>query len=373
MQSSNNMQYWPSTQQHSPNQAPNFDNSGTYHQTNEPVYSLQQTNASATNVYANGGSHTNYGTINESQDFYQYSPYSGDLLQPDEIYQMDQPIRSANVSSLTTASTASSSPPTTLLDLGSGTIEAKPILYAHNELGDTYYHVHDDNSTNSSHNNDTNCFYQSINESIHLNNNNNNTSMASMNVHHLDATNTFATSNYYCDARRYSKHSHSYGHTDGHSPTLQSPTEHQICMEFQNTSTMNNYSAANHNNNNSSATNNNNFKGHKRKASDMVIFGNAHQQQYGAYHENPLHQTEYYGSDEHIAATNLELHHEIHHSSHNTSPIMGEYCNAVAAVAANATTAAHPNQYVSYFNGSNDSGNDLVQLSNNYQISVVNN
>lgn len=377
MPAPNSMQYWPSPQhqhqqpqsqppqQHSPNQVTNFGNSGTYHQTGEPVYSLhQQTNATS-NVYAGPGSHTNYGTINETQDIYQYSPYSGDLLQPEEIFQLDQPIRSANVSSLNgAASTASSSPPATLLDLGSGTIEQKPIIYVHNDLTDPYYNVHDENSTNSSHNNDTNCYYQSINESIHLNNNNNNSSMVSMNAHHLDATNSFASSNYYCDARRYSKQSHSFsGHADAHSPTLHSPTDQQICMDFQNAAVMN-YSTANitNNNNNQSPNNNSNFKGHKRKATDLVVFANAQQQQYGAFNPNPLHSTEYYGSDEHIDASNLEL----HHSNNNGSPIMSEYCNGGGG-----SSGAH-HQYVTYFNGG-ESGHDLAQLANNYQISVVNN
>lgn len=366
MPASNNMQYWPSPhqQQHSPNQVTNFGNSSTYHQTGEPVYSLHQQPSATSNVYA--GSHTNYGTINETtQDIYQYSPYSGDLLQPEEIFQLDQPIRSANVSSLTTAaSTASSSPPATLLDLGSGTIEQKPLIYAHNDMADSYYNVHDENSTNSSHNNDTNCFYQSINDSIHLNNNNNNPTMVSMNAHHhLDATNTFASANYYCDTRRYPKQEQSYGgQTDAaHSPTLHSPTEQQICMEFQNAAVMN-YSATNNNNNNNSNANNNNnsnFKGHKRKATDLIVFANA-QQQYGAYtNQTPLHPTEYYGSDEHIAASNLDL----HHPNNNGSPIISEYCSG---------SGGHPNQYVAYFSGA-DSGNDLAQLANNYQISVVNN
>lgn len=371
MSASNNMQYWPSPQhqQPSPNQVTNFGNSGTYHQTGEPVYSLHHQANATSDAYASTGSHTNYGTINETQDIYQYSPYSGDLLQPEEIYQLDQPIRSANVSSMTgAASTASSSPPATLLDLGSGTIEQKPIIYAHNDLNDPYYNVHDDNSTNSSHNNETNCFYQNINETIHLNNNNNNNnspSMMSMNAQHLDATNTFAPTNYYCDTRRYAKQSHSYaGHTDAHSPTQHSPTEQQICMEFQNAAVMN-YSTANTNNNNNIITNNNNnsnFKGHKRKATDLVLFPNTHQPQYGAFNQPTLHSTEYYGSDEHIAAPNLEL----HHSNTNGSPIMSEYCSGGASAAG----AQH--QYVTYFNGG-DSGNDLAQLASNYQISVVNN
>lgn len=367
---STNIQYWPSvTQQHSPNDVTNFGNAGTYHHTNgEPVYTMhQQTPHAASHIYVNSGSQqTNYGTINETQDIYQYSPYSGDMLPPDEMYQLDQPIRSANVSSLITGttSTASSSPPATLLDLGSGTIEQKPIIYTHHDIAEsTYYnnnnnnnHIHDDNSTHSSHNNDTtNCYYQNVNESIHLNNNNNNNnnpSMLSMNAHNnnVDATNGFVSNNYYCDTRRYTKPSHAYA-ADAHSPTQHSPTEqHQLCLEFPNASVMSYSVANNNNNNNSSNNNNNNFKGTKRKASDSIAFADG-QQQY-TYHQTHLHSTEYYGSDEHIAATNLDL----HQANDNGS----EYCIG-------------PQQYGVYFSGSgNENANDLAHLTTNYPIPVVN-
>lgn len=49
---------------------------------------------------------------------YQFSPLSGDLFQPDEIFQLDHPIKTITE----TVATTNSSPPT-LLDLGSGTIE----------------------------------------------------------------------------------------------------------------------------------------------------------------------------------------------------------------------------------------------------------
>lgn len=48
---------------------------------------------------------------------YQFSPLSGDLFQPDEIFQLDHPIKTI------TEPVAINSSPTTLLDLGSGTIE----------------------------------------------------------------------------------------------------------------------------------------------------------------------------------------------------------------------------------------------------------
>lgn len=381
-QSVNNMQYWNSQhsvqqQQQQQQQSPNL-NFTTYHQNAEPVYSFQ---SPSSDIYSNGASHANYGTISggNSQDIYQYSPYSGDLLQPEEIFQLDQPIRSANVSSLNISSAASTSPPATLLDLGSGTIEPKSIAYNHNELSDSYYSLHDDNSTNSSHNNDNNCFYQNVNETVHLNNNNNNnTNMISMNAHHVESAapqNTFehtSTANYYCDSRamnsavtnrRYSKSDHhSFCQNDAISPVLISPSDsvhHPVCLEFQNAAS----SYSNNNNNNNLIVNNNNgsnYKGHKRKAIDLFAQENS---QFNTYNHLPPH--EYYGSDEHLAVTNLDLHHEInshHHNNNNNnnSPIMSEYCNA--------NDTAH--QYPTYFNGEH---HDLVQLtSNTYEISVVN-
>lgn len=52
----------------------------------------------------------------QQPDMYQFSPLSGDLFQPDEIFQLDHPIK-------TTEPVATNSSPPTLLDLGSGTIE----------------------------------------------------------------------------------------------------------------------------------------------------------------------------------------------------------------------------------------------------------
>lgn len=95
--SSTNMQYWTSnTSQLSPNQLQY--SAYHHHQSNESIYTMQSS-TSSTDIYGQTH-HTNYGTMNESQDIYQYSPYSGDLLQPEEIFQMDQPIRSANISTL---------------------------------------------------------------------------------------------------------------------------------------------------------------------------------------------------------------------------------------------------------------------------------
>lgn len=224
--------------------------------------------------------------------------------------------------------------------------------------------MHDDNSTNSSHHNENTCFY--VTESIHGGNNNNNNNTNLMSV------NTFETStpmgavnngNYYCDTRsinvsfddrKYPKQLHSYGHS--------SPTEQQVCMEFQNaamsyTNNNNNNNISSNNNNNISINNNNidgNYKGHKRKAADIFAMEQHH------HHSEPfstyMHHNDYYANEDHVG-TNIEV-----HPPTNNSPIMNDYCGGVLP--------QHQNHYVTYFNG--DSGNDLAQLTNNYQMPIAN-
>lgn len=58
-------------------------------------------------------------------DMYQFSPLSGDLFQPEEIFQLDQPLNQSKAHRLQT-------PPQTLLDLGSGTIQLKGTVVANN-------------------------------------------------------------------------------------------------------------------------------------------------------------------------------------------------------------------------------------------------
>lgn len=93
------------------------------------------------------------------------SPLSGEVFQPDEIFQLDQPIRYHN----NTFNVSSS--PQTLLDLGSGTIETKINLNAtqcFNDMTDSFYNLNED-STSSSQNNDSSvCGYPT-----HIVNNNN--------------------------------------------------------------------------------------------------------------------------------------------------------------------------------------------------------
>lgn len=111
-----------------------------------------------------------------SQEAYEFSPLTGDLFQPDEIFQLDQPIKAANLgnsninntsigstTNIRNISTSNSnnqtSSPTTLLDLGSGTINTPN--------NDTYISLATDESNASSRHNQ--------NDSPTANNINNNT------------------------------------------------------------------------------------------------------------------------------------------------------------------------------------------------------
>lgn len=390
----NSLPYWSQTspqqqqqqqpqqqQQSSPNHI-NYSSGASYgsNQHTETVYHGFQPNAPS--VYQTNADFN--GTVNSnnvsSQDVYQYSPYSGDLLQPEDIFQMDQPIRSANVSSL---NGMSASPPATLLDLGSGTIEQKSIPYSHSELSDSYYSLNDDNSTNSSHNADPNCFYQNHSEStMHLHNgvngthnhNNNNPNMISMNAMDASATATAAAAthaSYYCDTRNETNLSRQYAK---HSPTMLSPNE-SACDRITNGNYQTAcYSNNNNNNNSAAAINNNiheNYKNQKRKASEA--FGQS-PNHFNSFNSTIVSQHEYYGGNggsvEHLSSnlTNLELHqnHEMHTQYANTancSPIVSEYCGDPVL------TDSHGNQCLTYYDSET---NNLVQLStNSYEISVV--
>lgn len=73
-------------------------------------------------------------------DLYQFSPLSGDLFQPEEIFQLDQPLNQNKVNRL-------HSPPQTLLDLGNGTIQLKGTVVANElpgpPLSDSQYYAYD--------------------------------------------------------------------------------------------------------------------------------------------------------------------------------------------------------------------------------------
>lgn len=433
----NGMSYWnqhaSSQQQHQHQQSsPNHLNYGSgaaygnqhtetlYHAFQPNNQNVYQSNQNFnTNTAANGNTNTTNNV--SSQDIYQYSPYSGDLLQPEDIFQMDQPIRSANVSSL---NGMSASPPATLLDLGSGTIEQKSLSYSQSELSDSYYSLNDDNSTASSHTADPgNCFYSNLNDPMHLhnnndvvvvngssqntnnnsgssnsNNNNNNANMISMNVttspnvahsfEHAAATTTTATSMavsathaaYYCDTRP----TDSASQYVKHSPTMLSPNESSAAAATACDRIVNvNYQAAcyaNNNNNNVTTVNNNiheNFKTQKRKTSEA--FGPVQDNQFNAFGANSInhhhHQHEYYHGgnvEQHLASNlhNLELHRDgnLQQSSPytnatNCSPILSEYCNDPVL------PNSHGNQCLTYYDSET---NNLVQLStNSYEISVV--
>lgn len=380
-------QHQQQNQQSSPNHLNYGSNAAYGNQHTDTVYHVFQANNTSQNVYQ---SNQNFnGAVNNnnvsSQDVYQYSPYSGDLLQPEDIFQMDQPIRSANVSSL---NSMSASPPATLLDLGSGTIEQKAISYSHSELSDSYYSLNDDNSTHSSHNTDPNCFYQNINDAMHLHNgvsgnhNNNNPNMISMNA--MDASSspnaahsfehgTATHATYYCDTRNESADlSRQYAKQ---SPTMlspnQSPCDRIAGVNYPNACYTNNNNNNNHssnnnnnnNNNNNAAINNNihdNFKNQKRVKNEA--FAPSQTNQFNSFNSNLINHHEYYGngSVEHLSSnlTNLEL-----QRNHEIQPQYTEYCNDPVL------SNSHGNQCLTYYDSET---NNLVQLStNSYEISVV--
>lgn len=433
----NGMSYWnqhaPTQQQQQHQSSPNHLNYGSGvaygNQHTETIYHAFQANNQNvyqsnqnfnTNTAANGNTnHNNSGSGSSnnvsSQDIYQYSPYSGDLLQPEDIFQMDQPIRSANVSSL---NGMSASPPATLLDLGSGTIEQKSLSYSQSELSDSYYSLNDDNSTASSQTADPgNCYYSNLNDSMHLHNNNdvtavvngssqnttnnssssssnnnNNTNMISMNVsttspnvvHSFEhATTTTATATatsmavathaaYYCDtrptdsadvlARQYVKHS----------PTMLSPNESPsaaatACDRIVNV----NYQAAcyaNNNNNNASTINNNiheNFKTQKRKANEA--FGPVQDNHFNTFGSNAVNHHQQQQQRDYYHGGNVEQHFSSNLNAYtntaNCSPILSDYCNDPVL------SNSHGNQCLTYYDSET---NNLVQLStNSYEISVV--
>lgn len=378
--SANNMQYWHQattpqhqqqhqqqlTDQHSPNHL-SYGN-GSYSSNTEPIYQTFQ--STGTNIYP-AGSHTNFtngahiqnGNSLSSQDLYQYSPYSGDLLQPEDIFQMDQPIRSANGTSLNDLS-SSSSPPATLLDLGSGTIEPKQ-LSSYSDISESYYSLHDDNSTTSSHNTDTNCYYTNIGDQIHLSNGSLNNAV--MPVVSASSTSPFESTPYYCDTRNdtmlrpYEKHL---------SP-IEAACEYTNSTASYPNNNNNNNSPTHSNNNDINAINNNNhgnFKSHKRKASEAFAGSNNF---LNAFDANAVVSHEYYGNSvDHLSnnLTNLELQQQQNHSfsSHygnNCSPIISEYCNEAVS------SHPHSNPCMTYYDNET---NHLIQLStNSYEISVV--
>ncbi|KAJ6621273.1 Transcription factor glial cells missing [Pseudolycoriella hygida] len=102
--------------------------------------------------------HTESGFINFEQntnaDIYKLSPMSGEVYQPDEIFQLDQPIRYPN-------NAFNSSSSQTLLDLGSGTIETKINASSHcfNDASDSFYNLNEDSTSSSQNNDGISCSY----------------------------------------------------------------------------------------------------------------------------------------------------------------------------------------------------------------------
>lgn len=81
---------------------------------------------------------------------YQFSPLSGDLFQPDEIFQLDHPIKTIIEPTII----ATNSSPPTLLDLGSGTIEQT--------RNHPYLSYNDQNLLNFSNKNNTKEYFNQI-------------------------------------------------------------------------------------------------------------------------------------------------------------------------------------------------------------------
>lgn len=370
----NAMQYWGQTTTSTPQSQPALGDqhspghlgygNGSYAATAEPVY--QAFASAGTNGYS-PGAHTNFnggaasanGNGLGSQDLYQYSPYSGDLLQPEDIFQMDQPIRSANASSLNDLST---SPPATLLDLGSGQIGPKP-LSSYSDVSDSYYSLHDDNSTTSSHNTDTNCYYPAAVEPMHAHGLNN-TGGGSMTAVSAASTSPFESTPYYCDtrgdamARQFERHA---------SP-IEAACEYSPAAFASNNN--NNNNATNNNNNNNAINNNNihgNFKSHKRKAGEAFADSGTFLTTFDA---SAVAQHEYYGNSvDHLSSnlTNLELQQQNHtfgpHYGNNCGPIISEYCNEAIS------SHPHSNHCMTYYD--NETNNMIQLTANSYEISVV--
>lgn len=117
------------------------------------------------------GSHHIHSSTTEADVNYPFSPLSGDLFQPEEIFQLDQPIKPP-------MQCVNSSPPT-LLDLNNGTIGHKLSCttrsgqFSTDVMSDSFYSINDDSTSSASPNNNNNesaCFYPSA--TSYSNNNN---------------------------------------------------------------------------------------------------------------------------------------------------------------------------------------------------------
>lgn len=115
------------------------------------------------------GSHQLQNSTLETDVAYPFSPLSGDLFQPEVIFQLDQPIKPPMC--------INSSPPT-LLDLNNGTIGHKSCAtrseqFSTDVMSDSFYSINDESTSSSpnDNNNEASCFYPTS-----YSNNNNDTS-----------------------------------------------------------------------------------------------------------------------------------------------------------------------------------------------------
>lgn len=134
--------------------------------TNENYWIPNRLNQSTTFNYSDNHNEPEFISFEHSKDteIYKFSPLSGEAFQPDEIFQLDQPIRYSN-----NAFNASS--PQTLLDLGSGTIETKinTSIHGFNGVSDSFYNLNEDSTSSSQNNDNSICSYPNY----HMSNNNN--------------------------------------------------------------------------------------------------------------------------------------------------------------------------------------------------------
>lgn len=135
-------------------------NSAAYHVYNEVVGNECDILPSTT-APAFMASHQLHNNTTETNVIYPFSPLSGDLFQPEEIFQLDQPIKPP-------MECINASPPT-LLDLNNGTIGHKLSCtnrsgqFSTEVMSDSFYNINDESTSSSPHNNNNEaaCFYPS--------------------------------------------------------------------------------------------------------------------------------------------------------------------------------------------------------------------
>lgn len=129
------------------------------------------------------------------QPNYDFVPFTTDLFQPEEIFQLDQPLRN-DFSQINQHNNVSASSPTTLLDLGSGTIHKGNMktenFWQHQQKNSENPILTNDDSNNSSfssHYNTTPDKYIPMNNNINVQTNLNHTENIACDLNKLQFTN----------------------------------------------------------------------------------------------------------------------------------------------------------------------------------------